>query len=182
MSERVPDIIAELRLYPSEPNGRLSSICSGEYRGVLGIGSEHFSARWVVRVGEELVPGGRAGTFGIRFLFPETALPHFTVGATFTVCEGKEIGSRRVLSVAENAYDNQKKVEMRTLLPILSALIAGCAAQGALRGTHGRASCERKLHQFVGGHSNDRAVLRGRPSLQRHSSPCVLQYQLQGAS
>ena len=103
MSEPVPDIVAELRLFPTEANGRLSSICSGEFRGVLGIGSEHFSARWIVPVGEELVPGGRAGTFGIQFLVPEAALPHFRVGAAFTVWEGKEIGSGRVLSVVRNA-------------------------------------------------------------------------------
>jgi hypothetical protein len=102
MSEPTPHIVVELRLHPSEPSGRLSSICSGEYRGVLGIGSEHFSARWVVPVGEELVPGGRAGTFGVQFLFPEAALPYFKVGAAFTVWEGKEIGSGRVLSVARN--------------------------------------------------------------------------------
>jgi len=103
MSEAVPDIVAELRLHPSEANGRLLSICAGEYRGVLGIDSEHFSARWVVPVGEELSPGGRAGTFGIQFLFPEVALPHFKVGAAFTVWEGREIGSGRVLSVTSNA-------------------------------------------------------------------------------
>lgn len=103
MSEFVPDIVAELRLYPSEPAGRLSSICSGEYRGVLGIGSERFSARWVVPVGEEIAPGERGGTFGIPFLFPEAALPHFKVGAAFTGWEGKEIGSGRVLSIARTA-------------------------------------------------------------------------------
>jgi hypothetical protein len=103
MSEPVPDIVVEIRLHPSEVNGRLSSICPGEYRGVLGINSEHFSARWVVPVGGDLAPGGRAGTFGIQFLFPEAALPHFKAGAVFTVWEGKEIGSGRVLSVARNA-------------------------------------------------------------------------------
>jgi hypothetical protein len=103
MSEPVPDIVAELQLHPSEPAGRLSSICSGEYRGVLGIDSEHFSARWVIPVGAELAPGGRSGTFGIQFLLPEAALPHFKVGAAFTVWEGKEIGSGRVISVARNA-------------------------------------------------------------------------------
>lgn len=78
------------------------SICSGEYRSVVGIDSKNFSARWVVPVETELAPGGCAGTFGIQFLFPEAALPHFKVGAAFTVWEGKEIGSGRVLSVAKN--------------------------------------------------------------------------------
>jgi hypothetical protein len=103
MSDPVPDIVAELRLHPGEANGRLSSICAGEYRGVLGIDSEHFSARWVVPVGEGLVPGGRTGTFGIQFLVPEAALPHFKVGAAFTIWEGREIGCGRVVSVARNA-------------------------------------------------------------------------------
>jgi hypothetical protein len=103
MSKPVADIVAEIRLHPTEVNGRLSSICSGEYRCVLGIDSQHFSARWIVPVGEELAPGGRPSTFGIQFLVPEAALPHFKVGAAFTVWEGKEIGSGRVLSVARNA-------------------------------------------------------------------------------
>ena len=103
MSQPVTHIVVELRLHPSEPDGRLSSICPGEYRCILGIGSEHFSARWVVPPGEELAPGGRACTFGIEFLFPENALPHFKAGAVFTVWEGKESGSGRVLSTSTSA-------------------------------------------------------------------------------
>jgi hypothetical protein len=103
MSEPVPHIVAELRLSPTEPDGNLSSICSGECRGILGIGSEHFSARWVVPIGKELAPGGCAGTFAIEFLFPGSALPHFKVGAAFTMWDGKEIGSGRVLSTSTSA-------------------------------------------------------------------------------
>jgi hypothetical protein len=103
MSEPVADIIAELRLLAGQAGGRLSSIRAGESRGVLGIDSEHFSARWIIPIGEELVPGGRARTFGIQFLLPEAALPHFKAGAVFTVWEGKEIGSGRVLSAARKA-------------------------------------------------------------------------------
>ena len=96
-------IVVELRLHPSEPDGRSSPIFSGEYRGILGVGSEHFSTRWIVPAGGELTPGGRARTFGIEFLFPENALPYFKVGATFTVWEGKEIGSGRVLGISTSA-------------------------------------------------------------------------------
>lgn len=102
-NEPIADIIAELLLLPTEAKGRLTSICSGEHRGVLGVGSEHFSVRWFVPVGEELTPGGCSETFGIQFLFPEAALPYFKVGSKFTVWEGREIGSGRVLKVTRDA-------------------------------------------------------------------------------
>jgi len=92
-------IIAELKLLPTEADGRLSSIAAGEYRGVLGIGSEYFSVRWFISENETLEPGGRARTFGVQFLFPETSLPNFRVGDSFTVWEGKTIGSGRVPAV-----------------------------------------------------------------------------------
>ena len=62
MSTVKADIIAELQLLPTEAGGRLSSITAGEYRGVVGVGSEHFSVRWFIPADESLVPGGRTGT------------------------------------------------------------------------------------------------------------------------
>ena len=92
----VPEVLAQVSLMPTEHGGRLTSICSGEYRAVLGVEAGHFSARWVVPV-EELVPGGRSGLFGIQFLVPEAALPHFTKGTEFSVWEGSVIGQGRII-------------------------------------------------------------------------------------
>lgn len=94
-----PDVIAEITLAPTESDGRLSSISSGEYRGVLGVGAQHFSVRWFVPTSSALVPCGRSGTFGVQFLVPEAALPYFQLGTSFSVWEGRDIGSGVVLRV-----------------------------------------------------------------------------------
>ena len=94
-----PDVIAEITLAPTESDGRLSSISSGECRGVLGVGEQHFSVRWFVPTSSPLTPGGRSGTFGVQFLAPEAALPYFPVGTSFSVWEGRDIGSGVVLRV-----------------------------------------------------------------------------------
>jgi hypothetical protein len=93
-----PEIVVELSLASPENGGRLSSMVTGEYRGVLGVDDKHFSVRWFVPVAG-LDPGGSSGTLGVQFLNPEAALPHFPVGAKFSVWEGRVIGSGRVLEV-----------------------------------------------------------------------------------
>lgn len=94
-----PEIVAEITLSPTAKGGRLSSISSGEYRGVLSVAAGSFSVRWFVPTSTSLVPGGRSGTFGVQFLVPEAALPNFPVGASFSVWEGSDIGSGVVLQV-----------------------------------------------------------------------------------
>jgi hypothetical protein len=97
-----PEIVVEIALISPESGGRLSSIVPGEYRGVLGVGDAHFSARWLIPIGG-LHPGGCPGTFGVQFLAPGAALSHFPPGATFSVWEGRNIGSGRVLEVCTQA-------------------------------------------------------------------------------
>jgi len=97
-----PEIIVEITLLPTEGGGRQRAIHTGEYRGVLGVGAENFSVRFFVPM-ERSVSPGETQRFGAQFLFPETALPYFPVGATFTVWEGRVIGNGRVLEVLKQA-------------------------------------------------------------------------------
>jgi len=95
-----PEIIVEITLLPTEAGGRSCAISGGEYRGVLGVGLENFSVRFFVPI-ECSLSLGETQRFGVQFLFPEAALPYFSVGVTFTVWEGREIGCGRVLEVFE---------------------------------------------------------------------------------
>lgn len=97
-----PEILVEIALFAPTSGGRQSPISEGEYRGVLGVGNENFSVRFFVPLQEGLAPG-TSGKFGVQFLFPEAALPHFSVGTSFTVWEGKIIGNGKVLEVLHHA-------------------------------------------------------------------------------
>ena len=97
-----PEIIVEITLLPPETGGRKGAILHGEYRGVLGIGPENFSVRFLVPFAEGFSPS-QTQQFGVQFLFPEAALPYFSVGTSFTVWEGRVIGNGRVLEVLHHA-------------------------------------------------------------------------------
>lgn len=98
-----PEIIIEITLLSTEAGGRLSSISSGEYRGILSLEAQGFSVRWFVPTSSPLVPGGRSSMFGVQFLVPDAALPFFPVGATFSVWEGRTIGTGVVREVVQHA-------------------------------------------------------------------------------
>lgn len=98
----VPEIVVEITLLPSEAGGREGAILQGEYRGVLGVGPENFSVRFFVPLADGFSPS-QTQRFGVQFLVPEAALPHFPVGAAFTVWEGRVIGNGRVLEVLHHA-------------------------------------------------------------------------------
>ena len=97
-----PEIVVEITLLPSEAGGRKGAILKGEYRGVLGVGSENFSVRFFVPLENGFSPS-QTQQFGVQFLVPEAALPHFPVGAEFSVWEGRVIGNGRVLEVLHHA-------------------------------------------------------------------------------
>jgi hypothetical protein len=69
---------------------------SGEWRTVLGVNGEHWSAR--IRFSGEPKPGD-AFQADVQMLVPEAA-QYFSVGATFTVWENGNKGTGRVISVA----------------------------------------------------------------------------------
>ena len=97
-----PEIIVEIKLCPSEAGERKGAILQGEYRGVLGVGSENFSVRFFVPFEDDFSPN-QTRRFGVQFLVPEAALPHFSAGTEFSVWEGRVIGSGRVLEVLQHS-------------------------------------------------------------------------------
>ena len=88
--------VAEIHLLPIETGSRSTPLASGEWRTILGIGKEHWSAR--LTFADSPRPGD---TFHatVQLLVPD-ALKYFAVGSDFTVWENGNKGTGRVLSVA----------------------------------------------------------------------------------
>jgi hypothetical protein len=92
-----PQFLADIYLLPTEDGGRKASLVSGVWRTVLGINNEHWSAR--LTFAGQPAPGETFNA-SVQLLYPEQALPHFVVGAEFTVWEGGTKGTGRVVSLA----------------------------------------------------------------------------------
>ena len=89
-------LVTEIHLLRIETGSRSTPLASGEWRTILGIGNEHWSAR--LTFADSPGPGD---TFHatVQLLVPD-ALKHFPVGSNFTVWENGNKGTGRVLSVA----------------------------------------------------------------------------------
>ncbi len=88
--------VAEIHLLPVERGGRVGPLVSGEWRTVLGINNEHWSARLLF----DSVPApGDTFRATVQLLVPE-AKQHFPLGAEFTVWEGGTKGVGHVLPSA----------------------------------------------------------------------------------
>ena len=98
-----PEIIADIMLLATDKGGRKTAICQGEYRGILGIGTENFSFRWFIPREENSFMPGETRRLGIQFLVPDEALSYFPVGTRFTIWEGHIIGKGVVLKVLKDA-------------------------------------------------------------------------------
>ena len=88
---------AEIQLLATEAGGRSGPLLSGEWRTVLGINGEHWSAR--LTFSGQPAPG-QSFTAGVTLLRPDIALEFFFPGAEFTVWEGGTKGTGRVVEVA----------------------------------------------------------------------------------
>lgn len=88
--------VAEIHLLPPEPGGRAGPLVSGDWRTVLGINNEHWSARLIFDAAPAPGDSFRAR---IQLLVPK-AKQHFQVGAEFTVWEGGTKGVGCVLPTA----------------------------------------------------------------------------------
>ena len=88
------EFFADIHLVPTEARGRKHPLVGSEWRTVLGINKEHWSAR--LTFSGQPAPGE---TFraGVQLLYPEKALQYFTIGAEFTVWEGGTKGIGRVV-------------------------------------------------------------------------------------
>lgn len=88
--------MAEIRLLPAEHGRRVGPLISGEWRTVLGVNNEHWSARLLF----DAVPApGDSFQATVQLLIPE-AKQHFPVGAEFTVWESGTKGVSHVLPFA----------------------------------------------------------------------------------
>jgi hypothetical protein len=88
--------VAEIRLLATSAGGRLGPLLSGEWRTVLGVRDEHWSARLTFT---GTPSPGETFHASVQLLVPE-AIQHFPVGAEFTVWEGGTKGVGHVLSIA----------------------------------------------------------------------------------
>ena len=86
----------EIVLAPSDSGGLANAVTGGEWRTVLGVDGEHWSAR--LHFHGKLEPGKKSRAT-VEFLFPQ-ALEHFPAGAEFTVWHGGIVGCGRVVLVA----------------------------------------------------------------------------------
>lgn len=93
-----PEFFADIHLLPTEAGGRQQPLVSGEWRTILRINNEHWSAR-LTFAGQPLP--GDAFRARVQLLFPEKALQYFTIGAEFTIWEGGTKGAGRVASLAK---------------------------------------------------------------------------------
>jgi len=97
-----PQVLVDIELFSSDRGGRQGAILQGEYRGVLSVGKESFSVRFLVSSPKGFAPGESARV-GVQFLAPEAALPHFPIGRAFEVWEGGVVGGGTVVAMAGNA-------------------------------------------------------------------------------
>src|SRR4051812_40002866 len=93
-----PEIIARVSLLPADVGGTGLAVGAGDFKTILTIGSESFSARVAEPVGRPLSPGASAEV-AVQFLVPDAALPKFQPGAQFKIWEGTDIGIGEVLAV-----------------------------------------------------------------------------------
>lgn len=87
---------AEIHLLPAERGGRVGPLLCGEWRTVLGIDGEHWSARLLF---DGAPRPGESFRATVQLLVQE-AKQHFPAGAEFTVWEGGNKGVGHVLPYA----------------------------------------------------------------------------------
>ena len=93
-----PELTAKLSLFPSYEGGGGAAKPRGDFRTILGLGEESFSARVEALEGQRFEPGATIDAT-IQFLAPEAALPKFRPGTRFTIWEGKAIGLGEVVGL-----------------------------------------------------------------------------------
>jgi hypothetical protein len=88
--------VAEIRLLGTDSGGRVGPLLSGEWRTVLGINNEHWSARMLF---QGTPAPGDVFQAEVQLLMPE-AQQYFPAGVEFSVWESGTKGVGRVLSAA----------------------------------------------------------------------------------
>jgi hypothetical protein len=90
--ERRPDIIASIRLYPTEKGGRKGPTPGDIFRCPLQFEDKKFDCALFLEEAGPLIPGASA-MVPIMFLFPDLIKPRLKVGSKFTLWDLGEIGS-----------------------------------------------------------------------------------------
>ena len=89
--------VASIQLLSTEAGGRKGPLLHGEWRTVLGIKNEHWSAR-LAFTGRP--SPGQSFVAEVSLLAPDVALPFFQIGSEFTVWEGGTKGVGKVAVLA----------------------------------------------------------------------------------
>jgi hypothetical protein len=87
--------VAEITLLDTPAGGRVRPLASGEWRTVLGVSGEHWSARLTF---QDCPCPGDVFEARVQLLIPE-ASTNFPVGAAFTIWENGTKGTGRVVSL-----------------------------------------------------------------------------------
>lgn len=85
IARELPDFVADIELLPTEAGGRKGPLMGGEWRTVLGVNGEHWSA--LLRFDRGQVPGAIFDA-AVWLLMFDVALPMFEEGKVFEVWEG----------------------------------------------------------------------------------------------
>jgi hypothetical protein len=99
---RNPDIVAEIHMKPSSEGGRLGPTPSDYFSCPIEIDGECFDVRFDLSECGRIAPG-ETMRVPLNFLDAKRAKPHFSVGGSFLLREGRVIGSGRVLHVYPDA-------------------------------------------------------------------------------
>jgi hypothetical protein len=95
-----PDFVAEIAMLPAGAGSHQASLRKGEWRIVLGVGDEYWSA--MLDFDGEPAPG-TIFEANVWLLLFDVALSMFEVGVTFTVWEGEAKACGTVKRVARGA-------------------------------------------------------------------------------
>lgn len=99
-------ILADIALKETADGGKTIPItgpiysCPVFFDDIAALANSGWDCRILIgEHGEPIPPGGGAHAVAIVFLSPEIVLPHMKVGVTFTLWEGRTIGSGTVVEV-----------------------------------------------------------------------------------
>ena len=99
MAKLTPDVMAKVRLYPSEEGGRSKPIPAVQFSCPLFFQGEGFDCRLLLDQAGIALPLGTSVVVPIKFLFPEHIMPRLKRGDQFRLWEGKVIAEGEVLEV-----------------------------------------------------------------------------------
>lgn len=95
----IPDIIADLKFYPTKENGRKSPTPSTFFACTIVIDNKNHDARLLLDDIGGIAPGDFKKNVPIKFLCPDLVIPKLKVGSHFFIRDGKIVGEGNVVTV-----------------------------------------------------------------------------------